>query len=71
MFGCVNLDNGQIKISKVLQPSTTLVTADTEVSDGTKVCGAANLCAIRDLCVCGDKSCAWLEDLGNFDLTIV
>jgi type IV pilus assembly protein PilA len=40
LFGCVNLDNGQIKISKSLQPTKTVVTADTELSDGTKVCGA-------------------------------
>ena len=39
MFGCVNLDNGQIKVSKALQASGTAVTADKELSDGTKVCG--------------------------------
>ena len=46
MFGCVNLDNGQIKVSKILQPTGTAVTADKELSNGTNVCGVTTFTTV-------------------------
>ena len=46
MFGCVNLDNGQIKVSKTLQPTKTAVTADKELSNGTNVCGVTTFTTV-------------------------